>query len=96
MATTETDPIQYISTSGCVARWGQEGQAVGGGDTLLLSERALAQKWGCSVKKLQADRASGRGPAYVKIGRLVRYPLDKVLAYEQARLHVPTSVATGS
>ena len=53
----------------------------------FLCERDLAQRWACSIKKLQSDRLHGAGPTYVKIGRLVRYPLNSVLAYEQARLH---------
>ena len=57
----------------------------------LLTESDLAKRWGCSVKKLQADRLSGAGVAYLKIGRLVRYQYERVLAYEQERVHVSAS-----
>ena len=60
-------------------------------DDLLLTERELARRWGCSVKKLQADRLCGVGPGYLKLGRLVRYPFPRVLAYEQAQLRVPSA-----
>jgi hypothetical protein len=59
----------------------------------LLTEVDLATRWGCSVKKLQADRLKGVGIPYVKLGRLVRYRLSDVLAYEEA--HVRNSTTEG-
>ena len=57
----------------------------------ILTERDLAGRHGCSVKKLQADRLKGVGIPYVKLGRLVRYRLCDVLAYEEAHLRSSTS-----
>jgi hypothetical protein len=52
----------------------------------LLTEAQLAERWQVSIKKLQADRWKGTGLKFVKIGRLVRYRLPDVLAFEE--LHV--------
>jgi hypothetical protein len=57
----------------------------------FLNEKQLADRWGISIKKLQADRFSGRGCGFVKIGRLIRYRLSDVEAYEQANLRSSTS-----
>lgn len=39
----------------------------------LLDEREAAKVMSCSVALLRKFRLFGEGPAYVKIGRLVRY-----------------------
>lgn len=58
----------------------------------LLTERQLAERWQlASSKKLQADRVSGKGCPFVRIGRCVRYRLSDVLAYEDANLRTSTS-----
>jgi hypothetical protein len=56
-----------------------------------LNERQLAERWGVSVRTLQAARVKGGGVPFVRIGRAVRYRLEDVLAYEQARLRTNTS-----
>lgn len=57
----------------------------------LITEKALATRWNlASAKKLQADRASGTGCPYVKIGRAIRYRLSDVVAYETANLRNST------
>lgn len=56
-----------------------------------LNERQLAERWGVSVRTLQAARVKGSGVPFVRIGRSVRYRLEDVLAYEQARLRTNTS-----
>lgn len=48
----------------------------------LLSERELADRWGYRPASLASARWRGRGPAWVKIGRTVRYRLSDVLAHE--------------
>lgn len=63
---------------------------------LLLTEDQLADRWQCSVKKLQNDRLTGRGPNYVKLGRSVRYRFSDVLAYEEANLRASTSDQGGT
>jgi predicted DNA-binding transcriptional regulator AlpA len=50
----------------------------------LMSEREVAQMLNCSAKTLRNDRSMGRGPKWVKIGRLVRYRIEDVLAYIDA------------
>jgi hypothetical protein len=62
-------------------------------DRLLsrLNEKQLAQRWGVSVRTLQAARVKGSGVQFIRIGRAVRYRLEDVLAYEEARLRTNTS-----
>jgi hypothetical protein len=57
----------------------------------LMTVEQLAAHWQCSVKKLNADRLSGSGCSYVKIGRLVRYRAEDVAAYETRKLRRNTS-----
>lgn len=54
----------------------------GTGD-LLIDERRLAALWGCSPKTLRNQRSLGTGCPFVRIGRLVRYRLAEVRAYEK-------------
>ena len=49
----------------------------------LLTEQAAARQLSCSVALMRKWRLFGEGPAYCKIGRLVRYrheDLDAFLA----------------
>jgi len=39
----------------------------------LLNERELADRLGLTTKCLQTWRQSGKGPAYLKLSRAVRY-----------------------
>lgn len=57
----------------------------------LMTGTQLAARWQCSVKKLNADRLSGGGCPYVKIGRLVRYRIEDVEEYEARKLRRNTS-----
>ena len=56
-----------------------------------LNEKQLAERWGVSVRTLQADRVKGTGVSFIKIGRSVRYRLEDVLAYEEAQRRTSTS-----
>ena len=58
---------------------------------VLLTPAQLARRWGCSRKKLDSDRLRGSGCPYIKIGRLVRYRLPDIEAYEAAQLRQSTS-----
>jgi hypothetical protein len=60
-------------------------------DEWLLTPMQLAERWNCSVKKLDADRLRGTGCRYVKIGRLVRYRISDVEAHEAAQVRRSTS-----
>jgi len=52
----------------------------------LLTEKMLANRWVCSVARLQRWRTVGEGPPYLKIVGKVLYPLKDIEAYEEASL----------
>ena len=60
-----------------------------------FTPRDLARRLKVSEKKLSHDRLAGRGVPYLKIGRLVRYRLADVIAYEEAQLRFSTSQKGG-
>jgi hypothetical protein len=55
----------------------------------LLTAKEVVDRWKGMVAEgtLANWRVIGQGPAFVKIGRQVRYPLDAVVEYEKARVH---------
>ena len=52
----------------------------------LLTETMLADRWVCSVARLQRWRTVGEGPPYLKIVGKVLYRLKDIEAYEEACL----------
>ena len=52
----------------------------------LLTEIMLAERWVCSVARLQRWRTVGEGPQYLKIVGKVLYRLKDIEAYEEACL----------
>ena len=52
----------------------------------LLTEIMLADRWACSVARLQRWRTVGEGPQYLKIVGKVLYRLKDIEAYEEACL----------
>jgi hypothetical protein len=52
----------------------------------LLTEKMLAERWLCSVARLQRWRTVGEGPPYLKIVGKVLYRLKDIEAYEEACL----------
>ena len=52
----------------------------------LLTEIMLADRWVCSVARLQRWRTVGEGPPYLKIVGKVLYRLKDIEAYEEASL----------
>ena len=56
-------------------------EAVPNAGSKLLSEREAAQYLHCSVGFLRRGRLFRTGPAYVKIGALVRYRQDDLERY---------------
>lgn len=52
----------------------------------MLDERELSMEYGISVKTAQRWRAERTGPAYVKVGRLVRYRPADVEAWLESRI----------
>lgn len=63
----------------------------GSADHVHLTQGQLAHRWCISHKTLEANRLKGVGVPWIKIGRLVRYRLSDVLAYEEAHLCQSTS-----
>lgn len=51
----------------------------------FVGERVVSEITGWSVSKLQNDRWAGRGIPYAKLGSSVRYDLEDVRAYIEAR-----------
>ena len=52
----------------------------------LLTEKMLADRWVCSVARLQRWRTVGEGPPYLTIVGKVLYRLKDIEAYEDASL----------
>jgi hypothetical protein len=52
----------------------------------LLTEIMLADRWVCSIARLQRWRSVGEGPQYLKIVGKVLYRLKDIEAYEEACL----------
>lgn len=59
--------------------------------SVFLTEQELSARWKRSVKTTQAERLRGSGVPYIKIGRLVRYRLSDVIAYEERQLRSSTT-----
>jgi hypothetical protein len=53
----------------------------------LLTDAQLAERWQTSRGTLANARSRGEGCPYLKLGGLVRYALDDVLAYEDQCRH---------
>lgn len=50
-----------------------------------VDERTVAPLLGVSLSTLRNWRVAGRGPAYLKLGRKVSYPLASTLAWRDAQ-----------
>ena len=51
-----------------------------------LSTEDLAEREGVALETVYSWNKTGKGPAYLKIGKLCRYRLADVLAWEKTRL----------
>jgi predicted DNA-binding transcriptional regulator AlpA len=52
-----------------------------------LTPKELAQRWGCSERKLDRQRVDGDGPPFMRVGpRNILYPIAEVERWEQSRL----------
>ena len=49
-----------------------------------LDTSGLADRWLCSKRKIEQQRQSGEGPAYIKIGQQVLYSDQAILEHEAA------------
>jgi predicted DNA-binding transcriptional regulator AlpA len=59
--------------------------------TVLLDETNAARILGLSVKTLRRWRWAGKGPAFRKLGRAVRYALSDLEAFIASALRTSTS-----
>lgn len=57
----------------------------------FVDECQVAEMLCQSVRTIQKWRVTGNGPGYYKLGRSVRYRLDEVLAWADARRKAHTS-----
>ena len=57
-------------------------------NTPLLSEKDLAIRWNVSYRTLQ-DWRKTIGLPHIKLGKCIRYALDKIKAYEARHSHTP-------
>ena len=48
-----------------------------------LKEKELAERWAVSQRSLQKWRQNSTGPAYLKVGRRVRYRLCDIEEWER-------------
>ncbi len=53
----------------------------------LLNEAEVAEQIQCKVSALRKWRNEGRGPAFIKVGRLVRYRLADLEFYLEQNRH---------
>ena len=58
-------------------------------DDRCLKTSDVAEYLGLSAKTLKTYRADGLGPAFVKIGRMVRYRLSDVKKWRDSRVYNP-------
>lgn len=58
----------------------------------LLTPDQVAEWFQTSTKMLANDRYLGRGPRFIKIGKLVRYRRSDCTAYLDENLHTRTDV----
>ena len=60
------------------------------GNNQPLTEQDAATRLGLKVATLRAWRHQGRGPAYVRLGRAVRYLPGDIEEYLSSNRHRPT------
>jgi hypothetical protein len=60
-----------------------------------LTEVDAAARLGLKVATLRAGRHQGRGPAFVRLGRAIRYLVHDLDAFMHANRHAPRSSNPG-
>ena len=55
-----------------------------------LSTQDLADRWGMSTETLAIWRQHGKGPCFIQVGRLIRYPVAEVESFERNLKFEPT------
>ncbi len=56
---------------------------------VIISEELLAERWFCSVSRLQRWRSEKIGPPYLKMAGRILYRVSDIEAYEQSCLVIP-------
>jgi len=56
---------------------------------VIISEKLLAERWLCSVSRIQRWRSEKIGPPYLKMGGRILYRVSDIEAYEQSCLVIP-------
>jgi hypothetical protein len=56
-----------------------------------LTEKQLAEAWNMSIRTLQRWRLEGKGPAFVRLGRSIRYPKDLAENFLKQNRQDPTA-----
>jgi hypothetical protein len=59
----------------------------------FLTELELSEMVSIPRSTLRWRRFVGLGPAYIKIGRSVRYPVPAVREFIESNIHTPTTLA---
>ena len=59
----------------------------------MINEKQAAETLGCTVSAMRKWRLLEKGPAYCRVGRLVRYREEDLLAYLDANRVEPAGVA---
>lgn len=59
----------------------------------MFNEKEVAERLNCKVSTLRKWRLLGSGPAYVKVGRRVRYRETDLMAYLDAHCVQPAGGA---
>jgi DNA-binding transcriptional MerR regulator len=49
----------------------------------MLTTKQLAERWSISARTLETWRQQGTGPAFIKIGNLVRYRIEDIEIFER-------------
>lgn len=61
------------------------GARPGGSLATLLTPDEVAEMRGRSTNYLAKERSAGRGPRFIRDGRVIRYALDDVLAFLESK-----------
>jgi hypothetical protein len=56
---------------------------------VIISEELLAERWFCSVSRIQRWRSQKIGPPYIKMMGRILYRVSDIEAYEQSCLVIP-------
>ena len=60
-----------------------------GSNMAAISEELLAERWFCSVLRIQRWRSQKIGPPYIKMMGRILYRVSDIEAYEQSCLVIP-------